>query len=264
MNLMKKHNRSLLAVALVAGAIALPVAAQNLAIVNGKAVPKARLDNFVQQMERAGRPVPPDAQQQLKDEIIAREVLSQEARRQGLEASPEYKAQMELARESILINMLRARYLETHKVTDEQAKAEYDKFVGESGGQEFHSRHILVENEAEAKDLIAQIKKGAKFEELAKAKSKDPGSGANGGDLGWSAPGAYVPEFAAALGKLKKGQMTDAPVKTSFGYHIIRVEDTRKADMPSFDQIKPQIVQSLTQRHLTEWQEGLRTKAKIQ
>ena len=261
---MKKPALSLTTAALLALSFSMPALAQNLAIVNGKAVPKARLDAFIKQMEAMGRPLPPEAQQQVKDEIIAREVLSQEARRQGLEASPEYKSQMELARESVLINMLRTRYMDTHKVTDEQIKAEYDKFVAENGSQEFKARHSVVEKEEEAKALIAQIKGGARFEDLAKAKSKDPGSGANGGDLGWSTPGTFVPEFAQAMSGLKKGQMTDAPVKTQFGYHIIRVDDTRKADMPDLEQLKPQIKQHLEQKGLTDYQEGLRAKARIQ
>jgi peptidyl-prolyl cis-trans isomerase C len=130
--------------------------------------------------------------------------------------------------------------------------------------REFHLHHILVDNEQQAKDLIAKIKAGAKFEDLAKQYSKDPGSGKNGGDLDWSDPKAYVPEFAAAATKLQKGQMTDEPVKTQFGWHIIRVDDIRNVAPPPFDQVKAQIAQQLVQQKLQAFEEALRQQAKIQ
>ena len=143
-------------------------------------------------------------------------------------------------------------------------KGEYDKFVKENGGKEYRARHILVETEADAKALIAEIKKGGSFEELAKKASKDPGSGANGGDLDWAAAGSYVPEFSDAMVKLAKGQMTDAPIKSQFGFHIIRVDDVREAQLPKLDEVKPQISQQLQQQKLAKFQEDLRAKAKIQ
>ncbi len=272
---MKHQSLAALSAALLAGALALPALAQNVAIVNGKAVPKARLEalegQIKAQAERTGRPVPPEVGQQLRDEVIAREIFAQEAQRLGLEASPDFRAKMDLARQSVLINELFTNYQKTHPVTDAEAKAEYDRVIGSqapaAGAKEYKARHILVEKEDDAKNIIGQIKKGAKFEDIAKKQSKDPGSGAQGGDLGWANPSGYVPEFADAMKKLNKGQMSDTPVKSQFGYHIIRVDDIRDAkapELPPFDAVKPQIVQQLQQQQLTKFQEDLRAKAKIE
>ena len=244
--------------------IALPVAAQNVAIVNGKPVPKERLDMLAAQLAKSGRPVAPEQQGQLKDEVIAREIFMQEAQKRGLDASDDYKAQMELARQTILIRELFADYQKTNPVTDAEVKAEYDKFVSSNGGKEFKARHILVESEDQAKKIIADLKKGAKFEDLAKKQSKDPGSGANGGDLDWATAASYVPEFAEAMVKLKKGEMTQAPVKSQFGWHVIRVDDIREAQLPKLEEVKPQIAQQLQQQKLAQFQETLRKNAKIE
>ena len=141
-------------------------------------------------------------------------------------------------------------------------QAEYDKFKSQSGGTEYRARHILVEKEDEAKALIAQIKGGAKFEDLAKKNSKDPGSGENGGDLDFAAPGAYVPEFSQAMVKLKKGEMTEVPVKSQFGWHIIKVVDTREAQFPPLEEVKPQIQQHLAQQKMVQFRDEIRTKSK--
>ena len=238
--------------------------AQNVAIVNGKAVPKTRLDALAQQVAKSGRPVTPEMQSQLREEVIAREVFMQEAEKQGLAASDDYKMQMELARQTIMIRSLFADYQQKNKLTDVELKAEYDKFAATNGGKEYKARHILVEKEADAKAIIASIKKGGKFEDIAKKQSKDPGSGANGGDLDWANPGSYVPEFSQAMLKLNKGQMTDMPVKSQFGYHIIRVDDTREAKIPAFEELKPQIAQQIEQQRLGAYQQGLREKAKVE
>ena len=240
------------------------VLAQNLAIVNGKAVPKSRLDSLAQQVAKSGRPVTPEMQAQLRDEVIAREVFIQEAEKQGLSASEDFKVQMELARQTILIRALFADYQKKNPVTDAELKGEYDKFAAANGGKEYKARHILVEKEADAKAIIASLKKGGKFEDIAKKQSKDPGSGAKGGDLDWANPGSYVPEFSEALSKLNKGQLTDTPVKTQFGYHVIRVDDIRTAQLPDFEQVKPQIAQQMEQQRLGAFQEDLRKKAKVE
>jgi peptidyl-prolyl cis-trans isomerase C len=151
-----------------------------------------------------------------------------------------------------------------NKPSDAEVKARYDELVKQAGGKEYHLHHILVDNEQQAKDLIAKIKGGAKFEDLAKQFSKDPGSGKNGGDLDWANPKTYVPEFAAAAEKLQKGQMTDAPVHTQFGWHIIRVDDIRDIAPPPLDQVKAQIVQQMQQEKLQAFEQNLRAKAKIQ
>jgi peptidyl-prolyl cis-trans isomerase C len=240
----------------------LAVSAQNIAIVNGKAVPKARVDLLLQQAQRAGQQVSPEMQGMAKDEVVRREIFAQEAEKRGIAGQPDYKAQMELARQSILIRELFEDFKKKNPVTDAEAKAEYDKFKAQSTGTEYRASHILVEGEEEAKALIAQIKGGAKFEDLAKAKSKDPGSGANGGDLDFAKPESYVPEFGAAMSKLKKGEMTDTPVKTQFGWHIIKLDDTREAQFPDFEAVKPQIQQRLAQGKLQKFQDDMRKAAK--
>ncbi|QDL37658.1 peptidylprolyl isomerase [Rhodoferax sediminis] len=261
---MKKHFLSAFAAAAVMGALALPAAAQNVAIVNGKAVPQARVDALAQQVAASGRPITPEIAAQIKTEVIAREVFMQEAQKRGLDVTPDFKNQMELARQTILIRDLFADFQKKNPVTDADVKAEYDKFAATNGGQEYHARHILVDTEDQAKAIIAQLKKGAKFEDIAKKSSKDTGSGAKGGDLDWANAGSYVKEFSDAMVKLKKGQTTDTPVKTQFGYHIIRLDDVRTAQLPKLEDVKPQIVQQLEQQKLAAFQEELRAKAKIE
>lgn len=255
------------ALALSAALLApLAVQAQNIAIVNGKPVPKARVDALMAQITKQaaarGQQLPPDVDRLVRDKVVLDEMFTQEAEKRGLAASPDYKAQMEMARQSILAQALLADYEKKNPVSDADIKAEYDKFKAQSGGTEYRARHILVENEDEAKALIAQIKAGAKFEELAKKNSKDTGSGANGGDLDFAVPSAYVPEFSQALVKLKKGEMTDVPVKTQFGYHIIRLDDTRAAQLPSLEDVKPQIQQRLEQQKVASFRDEIRAKAK--
>ena len=252
------------AAAAVALLAALPAFAQNAAIVNGKPVPKARMDVLAQQLAAAGRPVTPEMQGQLREEVVAREICMQEAQKQGLDATDDYKNQLELARQAILIRQLFDNYRKTNAVSDADAQAEYDKFVAANSGKEYKARHILVEKEDQAQKILADLKKGAKFEDLAKKQSKDPGSGANGGDLDWAAPGSFVPEFSEAMIKLKKGETTPAPVKSQFGYHIIRVDDIRQAQLPKLEEVKPQIVQQLQQQRLQKYQEELRAKAKVE
>ena len=261
---MKKQILSSLA--LVATLVALaPVAqAQNIAIVNGKAVPKARVDALMAQFAGSGRQVTPEIEKQIKDEVIAREVFLQEAQARGLDASDSYKARVEMARQELLIRELFADFAKKNPISDEEVKAEYDRFVAANSGKEYRARHILVEKEDQAKALIAQIKKGAKFDDLAKKNSKDPGSGAKGGDLDWANPGNYVKEFGEALIALGKGKMTDTPVKTQFGYHVIRVDDIRDAQLPKFEDVKPQVAQQMQQQRMAKFQEELRGKAKIE
>jgi peptidyl-prolyl cis-trans isomerase C len=261
---MKMKCLSAIAAAALLSTLAPTVSAQNVAIVNGKAVPTARMDALAQQVARSGRPITPEMQGQLKDEVIAREIFMQEAKKQGLDTTEDFRTQMDLARQTLLIRELFANYQKTSPVTDADIKAEYDKFAAANSGKEYRARHILVEKEDQAKAIIAQLKKGGKFDEIAKKSSKDPGSGANGGDLDWANPSNYVPEFSQALIKLTKGQTTETPVKSQFGYHIIRLDDVRDAQLPKFDDVKPQIAQQLQQQKMTKYQEDLRAKAKIE
>ena len=261
---MKKHLKTSLAAALLLTGMATVALAQNVAIVNGQAVPKARIDQLSAQIAKAGRPVTPEMQGQIRDEVITREVFMQEAKKRGLDATEDFKVQMELTRQQLLIRELFADFQKKNPVTDADAKAEYDKFAAANGGKEYKASHILVEKEDEAKAIIDQVKKGGNFGEIAKKSSKDPGSGANGGDLDWASAGSYVKEFSDAMTKLEKGKMTDAPVKSQFGFHIIRLDDTRDAQLPKFEDVKPQITQQLTQQRLATYQQELRAKAKIQ
>jgi peptidyl-prolyl cis-trans isomerase C len=261
---MKKQLLQGIAAAVLFGALPVAALAQNVAVVNGKPVPKARMDVLAQQLASAGRPVTPEMQPQLKEEVIAREVFMQEAQKQGLDATDDYKNQLELARQAILIRTLFDNYRKQNPISDADVKAEYDKFAAANSGKEYKARHILVETEDQAKKVLADLKKGAKFEDLAKKLSKDPGSGANGGDLDWAAPASFVPEFSEAMIKLKKGETTTAPVKSQFGYHIIRLDDIRQATMPKLEEVKPQIVQQLQQQRLQKYQEELRAKAKVE
>jgi len=251
-------------VLLAAVAVILPAAAlaQNLAIVNGKAVPKSRLTTLTQQASRAGQPVTPEMESRARDEVVLREIFAQEAEKRGVAGTAEYKAQLELLRQTVLIRELFNEYQKKNPATEAEAKAEYEKVKSQQTGTEYRARHILVEKEEDAVKLIAEIKAGAKFEDVAKKNSKDPGSAENGGDLDFAKPDTYVPEFGQAMSKLKKGEMTDTPVKTQFGYHIIKLEDTREAQFPGFDEVKAQLMQRLAQTKLQAYQESLRKSAK--
>ncbi len=238
--------------------------AQNIAIVNGKAVPTSRLESMLRQMERAGRPAPPDAAAQIKDRLVLFEIISQEGQKRGLDATDEFKSQVELLRQNLLVNDVMADFQKTNAPSDADVQAEYDKFVAANGGKEYKAHHILVQKEAEAKKIIAQLKKGGKFADIAKKSSKDTGSGAKGGELEWASPTSYVKEFADAMVALGKGKTSETPVKSQFGFHIIRVDDVRDAQLPKIEEVKPQIVQQLMQQKSNAYIEELRAKARIE
>jgi len=242
---------------------AVPAMAQNLAVVNGKPVPSSRADAMIKQMAAQGQQDSPQLRAMVKEELVNREILMQEADKLGLSSSPEVKNQMEMARQSIVIRALVADYVKKNPVSEADMKAEYDKFKAQAGDKEYHARHILVEKEDDAKAIIAKLKAGAKFEDLAK-QSKDTGSAANGGDLDWAPPSAFVKPFSDAMTSLQKGQITETPVQTQFGYHVIKLEDSRPAKVPSFEEVKPQIAESLQQQKLQAYQQELKKKAKIQ
>ena len=262
MKLMTPAARAALTLAAAALMWPLAASAQNIATVNGKAVPKARVDVLVQGAARGGQPITPELQAQARDQVVLREIFVQEATRRGMATGKDFADQMELAKQSILIRELFEDFKKKNPIGDAEAQAEYDKFKAQATGTEYRARHILVDKEDDAKALIAQLKAGAKFEDLAQKNSKDTGSAQNGGDLDFAKPESYVPEFGAAMAKLKKGEMTDVPVKTQFGYHIIRLDDTRDAAFPAFDDVKGQIKQRLEQMKMQAFQEELRSKAK--
>jgi peptidyl-prolyl cis-trans isomerase C len=263
---MKKSSIAASIVLAAAALAPLAVQAQNVAVVNGKPVPKARVDTIVSQVQKQAaarnQQVPPDLEKLVRDKVVTDEILSQEAERRGLGASPDFKAQMEIARQTILIGLLSQDLDKKASVSDADVQKEYDKFKAQASGTEYKARHILVEKEDEAKALVAQLKAGAKFEDLAKKSSKDPGSAPNGGELDFASPASYVPEFSQALVALKKGDYTETPVKTQFGYHIIKLEDTRPAQFPPLADVKPQIQQRLSQQKAAAFRDELRAKAK--
>ena len=263
---MKKSHIAASVLLAAAGFAPLAALAQNVAVVNGKPVPKARVDAIISQVQKQAQQrnqqLPPDIDKLVRDKVVTDEILAQEAERRGLTASADFKSQMEIARQSILIGMLSTDLDKRTTVSDSEIQVEYDKFKAQSSGTEYRARHILVEKEDDAKALVAQLKSGAKFEDLAKKNSKDPGSAENGGDLDFAAPSAYVPEFSQAMVKLKKGDYTDVPVKTQFGFHIIKLEDTREAKFPPLAEVKPQIQQRLAQQKAAAFRDELRAKAK--
>ena len=248
---------------LLVTAIALPAMAQNLAVVNGKPVPSSRADVMIKQLATQGQADSPQLRAMVKEELINREILMQEADKRGITSTPDVKNQVEIARQSIAIRALVQDYLKKNPVSDADIKAEYDKFKTQAGDKEYHARHILVEKEDEAKAIIAKLKAGAKFEDLAK-QSKDPGSAANGGDLDWASPASFVKPFSDAMVALKKGQFTETPVKTQYGYHVIKLDDVRAAKIPTLEEVKPQIEESLQKKKLQAFQQELHSKAKIQ
>ncbi|MFC5462879.1 peptidylprolyl isomerase [Massilia niabensis] len=260
-----KPARLLLALIAAFAALAAPAFAQNLAVVNGKAIPTSRVDAVVKQVEAAGQGKDsPELRQQIKQSLIEREVLMQEAIRQGYDKKPEVRQALDSARQAIVVNQLARDYIAKNPVTEAEIKAEYDRFAKlQAGEKEYHLRHILLENEADAKAVIAKLKGGAKFEELAK-QSKDTGTAATGGDLDWASPSAFPPEFAAGFTKLQKGGVTDTPVKTQAGFHVIKVDDVRAVKVPAMAEIKPQITESLTQAKLAAYQQEMVKKAKVQ
>lgn len=237
--------------------------AQNIAVVNGKAIPTSRVESMVKQMVQQGQKDTPEMRSMIKDELINREVLTQEADRQGISNRAEIKSQIDMARQSIVIRALAQEYVAKNPVKDEEMKAEYDKYKSTLPSKEYHARHILVDKEDEAKAIIAKLKGGAKFDELASA-SKDKGSAQQGGDLGWAPADAFVKPFSDAMVGLKAGEITQTPVQSQFGYHVIKLDETRDAQMPSFDEVKERIAESLQQRKLQNFQQDLRKKAKIQ
>jgi peptidyl-prolyl cis-trans isomerase C len=235
-----------------------------VAKVHGVTIPQSRADILVREMTGQGRPDTPEMRDAIKQELINREIVAQEAVKKGLDKRAEVVTQIDLQRQGVLINAYLQDYIKAHPVSDDDVKKEYERVKASAGGREYKVRHILVETEDEAKQIIAQLKKGASFEKLASEKSKDQGSKDRGGDLDWATPARYVPAFGQAITKLKKGQLTDAPVQTQFGWHVIRVDDERPSKFPPFEEVKPQIEQQLRQQTVNRAFTELRAKAKIE
>jgi peptidyl-prolyl cis-trans isomerase C len=236
---------------------------KSAALVNGVSIPQARIDLRVKAAAAQGQADSPELRKAIREDMINVEVMAQEAAKLGLDKNAEVVQQAELARQSVLVSAFVQDYAKNHPISEDQLKQEYDKLKTKLGNKEYNARHILVETEAEAKDIIAQLGKKAKFEKLA-AKSKDAGSAQRGGELGWTVPGNFVPEFANALLNLKKGEYTKEPVQSQFGWHVIKLEDTRDLKVPPFEEVKPQLQQRLQQQSIKKAIDELRAKAKIE
>jgi peptidyl-prolyl cis-trans isomerase C len=233
------------------------------ATVNGVAIPQSRVDAIVRAQARQGVPDSPQLRDAVKERLVMDEIVSQEAARKGVTKNPDVQAQIDFVRQQVIVNAYRADFLKTHPVTDAQVKAEYDRIKSSMGDKEYKARHILVDKEPDATEIIAKLKRGEKFEDLAKA-SKDPGSKDRGGELDWNSPAGYVKPFSDAMVKLDKGKYTEAPVQTQFGWHVIRVDDVRPTKFPGLDEVKGQVTERLQQQALEKNLADLRAKAKIE
>ena len=221
--------------------------------------PKNYFDFLLKERLAQGQPDTPELRAAVREELNTRELLVREAKKKGLEKTPDVKNQMELAGQTVLVRAYVADWLKSNPVSDAALRKEYDAIKAQMGDKEYKVRHILVEKEDEAKEIIAALQKGEKFEKLAE-RSKDPGSKANGGDLDWNAPGNFVKPFSEAMVKLPKGKFTATPVQTQFGWHVIEVTDIRDAKIPTFEEVKPQLQQRMQGQYLDTYFKELRAK----
>ena len=235
------------------------------ATVNGTAISEKLVEMILKQQAAQGMPDSAESRKMIIDSLATQLILSQEAAKKGLDKTSEIADQLEMARQSILAEAYVQDYMKSNTITDDMLTAEYDKIKAQTSGSQYKARHILVENEADAKDIIAKLKKDPKaFEALAKSKSKDPGSKDKGGDLGWFDPRGMVPEFSKAVATLEKDKFTEEPVKSKFGYHVILLEDTRPNPIPTLDQVKPGLTQQVQQQNFVKMVEDMKAKAKIE
>ena len=231
--------------------------------VNGKPIPRARLEFIVKQRTAQGQPDSEQARQAILDNLITQEAVAQEAERRGYGKNAEVRTQLDLLRQQVLVQAMVQDHLKAHPVKDEEMLAEYNKLKASRSDKEYQARHILVDKDTEANEIIAQLKKGSKFEELAK-QSKDPGSKDKGGELGWNTPQNFVKPFAEALAKLEKGKYTETPVQTQFGWHVIQLDDVRTTQFPSFETVKQQMVSRMHEQEVQKLVREIRAKAKIE
>jgi len=256
-------KRALISLSLLAFTTASAYAAEPYAKVNGKAIPANRAEVMLANQLAQGQARTPELEKAVKEELVRREVLAQAAVAKGMDKKSDVQAQVELARQGVLIGAYLNEFARGVKITDADVQKEYDTLKGALGDKEYKARHILVDKEDDAKAIVEKLKKGEKFEELAKA-SKDPGSKDKGGELGWANKASYVPPFAEAMAKLAKGKFTEAPVQSNFGWHVIQLDDVRDLKAPNFDDVKPQIVQRMRQMAVEKHILDLRGKAKVE
>jgi peptidyl-prolyl cis-trans isomerase C len=235
-----------------------------VAKVNGVAVPQARMDALLQQQGQRGMPDNEQTRAMVREELINRELLAQEAQRAGIAKGQEVQAQLDMARQEILVGAYIRESLRKKPITDAELQREYERLKSHAGDKEYKARHILLETEEQANSMIAQLKNGGKFEELASKNSKDSGSAPRGGDLDWNVPGTFDPQFSGAMVKLEKGKYTEQPVRTRFGFHVIQLDDVRAVKFPALSEVKPRIQQTLVQGRIEQLVKALRAKAKIE
>lgn len=262
------RTRSLKAIAIaLALAAATTATAQNNIPplkVNGATIPAYRIEAAIKSRVAQGQPDTPEMRKSIREALANQEIVAQEAVKRGLDKQGPVAARIELDRQSILVNAYFEDYIKKNPVSEDVLKKEFERLKPQLPAKEYRVRHILVEKEDEAKNLIAQIRKGASFEKLAAEHSNDPGSKARGGDLDWAPVERYVKPFSDTVVKLKKGQMTDTPVHTDFGYHVIRLDDERATKIPSFEEAKPQLQQLLQNQIVQKQIAELRGKAKVE
>ncbi len=230
--------------------------------VNDKVIPADRVQALIAEQKGRGAPDSPELEKAAKEELIRREVMFQEAVKKGFDKKADVQSQIALASQAIVLRAYMQDWVKNNPVPEAEIKQEYDKVVAERGTKEYKARHILVKTEKEATDIIAKLKSGKKFADLAKA-SQDPGSKDKGGDLGWNAPATFVKPFSDAMTALEKGKYTMEPVKTEFGYHVISLEDVRDTKPPSLEEVKPQIEGHLQGKKVEAMLKDLRDKAKV-
>jgi peptidyl-prolyl cis-trans isomerase C len=221
--------------------------------------PQAYFDFMLKQRTAQGQPDSPQLRAAVRDELNTRELVVREAKKQGFDKTPGMKAEMDLTAQTVLVRAYIGDYIKAHPVSDATLHDEYDRIRAQMGDKEYKVRHILVDNEDEAKQIIAELQKGEKFEKLAE-RSKDTGSKGNGGDLDWNTPSNFVKPFADAMVKLEKGKFTTTPVQTQFGWHVIKLDDVREAKVPSFDEVKAQLTQQAQAQEVQQYLKDLRAK----
>ncbi len=260
---MKRALFSLSLLAIFATPATFAIAAGPVIKVNGKVIPANRAEVLIANQIAQGQAKTPELEAAVKEELVRREVLAQEAAKKGVDKKSEVQAQLDLARQGVMIGAYLNEYARNVKISDADVQKEFEGNNAAVGKSEYKARHILVESEGEAKDIIAKLKGGAKFEDLAKV-SKDPGSKDRGGELGWGNKASYVPPFSEAMTKLTKGQYTEVPVQSQFGWHVIQLDDMRELKTPPFDEVKPQIMQRMRQMAVEKHILDLRAKAKVE
>jgi peptidyl-prolyl cis-trans isomerase C len=235
------------------------------ATVNGVAISQSTVDMLAKQGVGAGRPDTPESRKVIIEQLALQMVAAEEAIKKGLDKTPEIAEQLDAMKQNVLARAYVQDVVKNTPVTDDMLKAEYERIKATITGNEYKARHILVEKESEARDIVARLRKepGA-FAKLAMEKSKDQGSKAKGGELGWFDLSKMVPEFGAAVSKLEKGKFTQEPVKTQFGYHVILLEDMRPVVAPPLEEVKPQLTQQLQQQNLKKQLDALKAGAKIE